>query len=182
MADLKSSAERLLDAVAALEAHLKTERAAAHEATRTNRRQRQRMRGQAQELEAAVATIAEHEKVIEKLTAERDAAVVETGSLDDLRAALREAEGERDALREEAAGVNAPTGVDPETLMATEQARDQAIAAAEDIAAERDEALARIEELEKARSGDAKLREEAAEALDAAIGELKTLSGGDANG
>ena len=53
---------------------------------------------------------------------------------------------------------------------------------AEAAAGERDEALAKAADLEEARHDDAKLRAEAAEALDAAIGELKTLSGDRANG
>ena len=56
------------------------------------------------------------------------------------------------------------------------------MAAATALADERDDALARIADLETARTDDAKLREEAAEALDAAIGELKTLSKGAAHG
>ncbi len=67
-------------------------------------------------------------------------------------------------------------------LQEAERARDQAIANREATTAERDEALARTAELEEARHDDAKLRAEAADALDAAIGELKTLSGERANG
>ena len=67
-------------------------------------------------------------------------------------------------------------------LEETERARDAAIADAEAAAGERDEALARAADLEEARHDDAKLRAEAADALDAAIGELKTLSGDRANG
>ena len=63
-----------------------------------------------------------------------------------------------------------------------ERARDKAVADAEAAAAERDEALAKTADLEEARNDDAKLRAEAADALDAAIGELKTLSGDRANG
>lgn len=178
MADLKTSAERLLDAVSALETHLTAERAAAQEATRHNRRMRQRIRAQAQDIEAAAATIAERDATIAKLTGDLADAQGQAASLEPLQTALQAAEAERDALQEGATANNHGA----EDLAAAEYARDQAIAAAEDIAAERDEALARIAELETARTGDAKLREEAAEALDAAIGELKTLSGGAANG
>ena len=60
--------------------------------------------------------------------------------------------------------------------------RDAARADAEEARRELGEAQSAIEELRAARTDDAKLRAEAAEALDAAIGELKTLSGGRADG
>ena len=182
MADLKTSAERLLDAVSALETHLQAERAAAQEAVRHGRRMRQRIRAQAQDLEASAQTIEARDATIAQLTTELATAQGDTGALEELKGALQAAEAERDALQESAAQSDATSHNDAEAIAALEYARDQAIAAAEGIAAERDEALARIAELEAARTGDAKLREEAAEALDAAIGELKTLSGGAANG
>lgn len=178
MADLKTSAERLLDAVSALETNLAAERAAALKTARHARRFRKQMIAQTQSFEAATATVAERDATIAKLNEDLLNAQGDTAALDSLRAALQTAEAERDALREEASNASG----DPEAFAAVELARDQAIAAAEEIAAERDEALNRIAELETARTGDAKLREEAAEALDAAIGELKTMSGGAANG
>jgi chromosome segregation ATPase len=178
MSDLKTSAERLLDAVAALETHLKVERAAAQEAVRHARRQRQRLCAQAQDIESAAATIVTRDATIEELKTQVASAKGDVSAHENLQAALQAAESERDTLRENAAS----SGGDAETLAAAEYARDRAIAGAEEITAERDEALLRVAELETAQTGDARLREEAAEALDAAIGELKTLSGGAANG
>lgn len=104
-------------------------------------------------LDAAQARIIQLEAAHSELAAE----LQQGGQAD--QAALEEAQNQAQELRRE---------------------RDAARADAEASETARGEAEARIAELETARTDDAKLRAEAADALDAAIGELKTLSSGGA--
>ena len=165
MSDLGAAARRLNEAIDALEGVLKAERAESAKLARKLEK----------EVEKRAAAKDEADALRRELTAANES-LAASGDIDPMMGA-RFAETEAARQRaEEAKGA----AIDAADEAARE--RDEARAAAEDAARERDEALQRIAELEAARSDDAKLREEAAEALDAAIGELKTLSGERADG
>ena len=91
--------------------------------------------------------------------------------LEEAAKALKRAEGDLTSLRA------APPAAADDGAAA---ARDEALAHLAEAERERDEARARVAELTDARGEDARLREEAAEALDAAIGELKSMQTGTA--
>ena len=185
MTDLNAATTRLHEAIGTLEQALQVERKAAADTAQALTAAQDTLVGNAQQLSTMAAATASAEAAVE---ADREAAA----------AAMTEAQQEILSLREELAEVSNAPAPEPDTaeiealqasvaeldarLQEAERTRDQAIANAEATAAERDEALARKAELEEARHDDAKLRAEAADALDAAIGELKTLSGERANG
>ena len=185
MTDLNAATTRLHEAIGTLEQALQVERKAAADTAQALTAAQDTLVGNAQQLSTMAAATASAEAAVE---ADREAAA----------AAITEAQQEILSLRAELAEASNAPAPEPDTaeiealqasvadldarLQEAERTRDQAIANAEATAAERDEALARKAELEEARHDDAKLRAEAADALDAAIGELKTLSGERANG
>lgn len=165
MSDLGAAARRLNEAIDALEGALKAERAESAKLARKLEK----------EAQAAAAAREEAEALRRDLAAANES-LSASGEIDPQMAA-RFAETEAARQRAESARIAAIDAADEAA-----RERDEARAAAEDAARERDEALERVSELEAARSDDARLRAEAAEALDAAIGELKTLSGERADG
>ena len=103
MADLKSSAGRLVDAIAAQESQIGEERALAAQTARVLRRQRQKARAHAQQLEAAAAAQAARLPELEaELDAARQAQAPALSEIETLKQALAEAKAANDALRAEA--------------------------------------------------------------------------------
>ena len=183
MTELNAATTRLHEAIGRLENVLAAERQAAAETAAALAAAEEKLARNAEELSVMAAAVATAETTVE---ADREAA----------SAAAAVAQQEMAALRTQLVETPAAPEVDEsevEELKATiaelragledaERARNKAIADGETAAAERDEAVAKTADLEEARHDDAKLRAEAADALDAAIGELKTLSGDRANG